>query len=55
MPKYKVTDIQWDTDEESQDELGFPTEDAVECENEDEVIDILANEYGWCVVSCCII
>ena len=48
MKQFNVTNIVWDTDEEDFD---LPTEDVVECDNEDRISDTLSDKYGWCVES----
>ena len=48
-------DIDWDTDGESQTELGLPTECVLEVADDTELpvdgADCLSNEWGWCVNS----
>lgn len=48
----KVTNIIWDTDGFSVEELGLPTEVEVPSYlEEDEVADYLSDEYGFCIES----
>lgn len=50
MKKYLVTKIFWDVDcpEDLED---LPQNVEVECEGEDEIADILSDDYGFCVDS----
>ena len=48
MAKFNVTNIVWDTDDE---DLDLPTEEVVECYNDECISDILSDKYGWCVES----
>ncbi len=47
--KYNVTNIQWDTDGIPNKSL--PTSITLEVEDEDDVIDDLSDEYGFCIFS----
>jgi len=49
---YKVTEIEWDTEE---DEIDLPKEVYINHDiEEDEIVDFLSDEYGWCIKSCSI-
>lgn len=48
MAQFNVTNIVWDTDDE---DLDLPTEEFVECDDEDSISDTLSDMYGWCVES----
>lgn len=55
MPKFRVSNIQWDTDGE--DVAGLPTDEVVELteviENAtDEAVNQLSLTYGWLIVDC---
>ena len=47
--KFNVTDIHWETDGEN---VYLPKTAVVDAEDEDEVLDILSDEYGWLIESC---
>lgn len=47
--KYKVKNIQWDTDGEDPEEIGLPKDAVIEAESEDEIADALSDYYGWCI------
>lgn len=49
--KYRVTDIEWDTDGEDPEEIGLPLETTIEADCEEDVGDALADYHGWCVLS----
>ena len=48
MAQFNVTNIVWDTDD---DVLDLPTEEVVECDDEDCISDMLSDMHGWCVES----
>ena len=48
MKQFNVTNIVWDTDDE---DLDLPTEEVVECDDEDSISDTLSDMYGWCIES----
>lgn len=48
MSKYRVTEIDWDSDSY----LGLPEEVVLEAETPDDISDVLSNEYGFLVNSC---
>ena len=53
--KMYITDIDWDTDGKNKDELGLPDVVVVTDDiDEDEIADMLSDEYGYCVQSFCI-
>lgn len=45
---YEVTNIKWDTDGAR---VKLPKNAIVEAEDEDEIADILSDEYGFCIYS----
>jgi hypothetical protein len=47
--KFKVSNIDWDTDGEK--DLGLPDSMAVEAEDESEAIDVCSDKTGWCIFS----
>lgn len=48
----KVTNIVWDTDGYSVEELGLPVEVDVPSEiEEDDIVDWLSDKYGFCIES----
>jgi hypothetical protein len=50
--KIYITDIDWDTDGESKEELGLPDVVVVTDDmDEDEIADMLSDDYGFCVNS----
>ena len=50
--KMYITDIDWDTDGESKEELGLPDVVVVTDDiDEDEIADMLSDDYGFCVNS----
>ena len=50
--KMYITDIDWDTDGENKDELGLPDVVVVTDDiDEDEIADMLSDDYGFCVNS----
>lgn len=50
--KIYITDINWDTDGESKEELGLPDVVVVTDDiDEDDIADMLSDEYGFCVNS----
>ena len=50
--KMHITDIDWDTDGENKDELGLPDVVVVTDDiDEDEIADMLSDDYGFCVNS----
>lgn len=50
--KIYITDIDWDTDGESKEELGLPDVVVVTDDiDEDDIADMLSDEYGFCVNS----
>lgn len=50
--KMYITDIEWDTDGESIYELGLPVTVVVPVDmDEDEIADMLSDDYGFCVNS----
>lgn len=48
MKKYQVTNIMWDVDYK-EDFDNLPTEVEVNANSEDEIADILSDNYGFCV------
>ncbi len=44
--KIKITNIDWDTDEHNVD---LPQQVELEVDHEDEIVDKLSDEYGWCI------
>lgn len=50
---FKVKNIKWDIDNDlTAEELMLPTETIVQVAfGEDEIADVLSDEYGWCVLS----
>lgn len=60
---YEVTKIDWDIEDEDRDDnglpitakdLGLPAYDEVvkvECDGEEDIADVLSDEYGYCVNS----
>lgn len=55
MPKFRVSNIQWDTDGE--DVAGLPTDEVVELtevfeDATDEAVNQLSLTYGWLIVDC---
>jgi hypothetical protein len=55
MKQFNVTNIVWDVDEYDLDvdeyDLNLPTEEVVECDDEDRIADTLSDKYGWCIKS----
>lgn len=50
--KIYITDIDWDTDGKSKEELGLPDVVVVTDDiDEDEIADMLSDDYGFCVNS----
>lgn len=50
--KIYITDIDWNTDGESKEELGLPDVVVVTDDiDEDDIADMLSDEYGFCVNS----
>jgi hypothetical protein len=50
--KIYITDIDWDTDGESKEELELPDVVVVTDDiDEDEIADMLSDDYGFCVNS----
>ena len=56
MKVVRLYDIQWDTDDDSPDELGLPKEQFAVVEDEwdpeEEAADLLSDEFGFCVFGC---
>ena len=56
MKVVRLYNIRWDTDDQSPDELGLPTEQIAIVEDDwnpvDQAADLLADEYGFCVFGC---
>lgn len=55
MSRVFVTNIVWDTDDESAEKIGLP--EVVEISpdmSEDEIADMLSYNYGYCVTEFCI-
>lgn len=48
--KFRVYDIEWDTDGEDVD--GLPSEIICYADNEDAAVDAASDETGWCISSC---
>lgn len=53
MKKYYVFDIDWDVDY-PEDLENLPTETIIEAKSEDEIVDALSDEFGFCVKSYCV-
>lgn len=50
MAKFKVSDIEWETDGE---DVPLPTSEIVDgVDDEDEAIDAMSDKYGWLISSC---
>ena len=49
MKNYYIYDIEWDTDDMTQSELGLPSCVLLECEDEDAIADALSDTFGFCV------
>ena len=47
--EFSVDSIVWDTDGYSARSLGLPREATVYAEDEDEVVDVLSDEFGYCI------
>lgn len=56
MALFAVTNINWDTEDDGEirdaTDLGLPFETRVECDEDDDVVNVLSDIYGYCVNSC---
>jgi hypothetical protein len=51
LTNYKVSNIEWCVDEECKDEVTLPIQCSVFAESEDDIADVLSDEFGFLVES----
>jgi hypothetical protein len=48
MKTYKITNIQWDTDEDREQFDALPQELTFQVKDEDDLVDLISDETGFC-------